>query len=144
MKIKKVICLFFGHLPGYEPVEDRTIGEWGVKCYQCGKVLREPRAYPEQATPPDPWEAGLRALRESVACDCAGIPNDSPDIPLACHAPSCAKRIAVRDARPPAPGWEMLCEHANDVPKVCPCKPYCGCKYYHCRPKVVKRQYPDV
>lgn len=37
----------------------------------------------------------------------------------------------------PKLGWEMLCEHANEVPNVCPCPSTCGCKYYSCRPKVI-------
>lgn len=37
----------------------------------------------------------------------------------------------------PKPGWEHLCEHANEVPNVCPCPPTCGCRYYHCAGKAM-------
>lgn len=37
-------------------------------------------------------------------------------------------------------GWEMFCDHANEVPNVCPCPPQCGCKNTHCRP----RDFADV
>ena len=31
-------------------------------------------------------------------------------------------------------GWEVLCEHANESPLVCPCPPCCGCRSYgHCQ-----------
>jgi hypothetical protein len=31
----------------------------------------------------------------------------------------------------------MFCEHANEVPQSCPCKPDCYCKTRTCRPKLV-------
>lgn len=37
----------------------------------------------------------------------------------------------------PKPGWEMLCEHANEVPNICPCPPTCGCRSFHCGTKTI-------
>lgn len=35
-------------------------------------------------------------------------------------------------ARLDYPGWELACEHPNEVPAVCPCRPSCGCRVRHC------------
>ncbi len=35
----------------------------------------------------------------------------------------------------PKDGWEFFCEHANEVPNICPCPLTCGCRYYHCKDK---------
>jgi hypothetical protein len=29
--------------------------------------------------------------------------------------------------------WAMTCEHANEVPRVCPCPMACYCKFHTCR-----------
>lgn len=44
--------------------------------------------------------------------------------------------------RRPKPGtWEFFCNHANEVPNVCPCEAGCGCRFYHCkiRPRVPEK-----
>lgn len=40
----------------------------------------------------------------------------------------------------PSRGWEFFCEHANEMPKVCPCPPSCGCHYYGCRVATKQRE----
>lgn len=34
----------------------------------------------------------------------------------------------------------MLCEHANEVPRICPCLPTCGCRYYSCKIEAKKHE----
>ncbi len=46
--------------------------------------------------------------------------------------------------RKPKSGWELLCEHANEVPNVCPCPPDCGCRYYACRLPDVEKEENDL
>lgn len=35
----------------------------------------------------------------------------------------------------PKKGWEFFCNHANEVPNICPCSSECVCKYYSCKDK---------
>lgn len=50
-----------------------------------------------------------------------------------------------RDLRPPPPASStpkrrsspVFCEHANEMPQVCPCDDLCYCKDHSCRPRSV-------
>jgi 3-deoxy-D-arabino-heptulosonate 7-phosphate (DAHP) synthase len=44
------------------------------------------------------------------------------------------KAVEAKASTAPQPGWEFFCEHANEVPVVCPCPPTCGCRQAHCHP----------
>jgi hypothetical protein len=100
---------------GIEMLSDLLVYVDELKSQSIGEVIKE---WEKRRNDPNRRLSTLEILQRLI-----------PVEPL----PEGAKAIYDRDSGViPA----MFCEHANEVPNVCPCPPDCYCKAHTCKPPV--------
>jgi len=87
-------------------------------------LIQQGRAIRALATPAASWHTARHHLRTSVTPDdIVAFLRGQQD-----SSPTPADPNDTLPSRPVEPGHWMLCEHANEVPRVCPCEPVCYCQ----------------